>query len=198
MTKWKVFQKKAAKKTKPTGQFEAREEKNVSGNVFVNAIRSLPTSEDLRKASYWEKLRVDHTLAEKRESKKREARLKKLWKSQWFSNVKLKAQSDKDREFLWVPAFAVVQGHFFLWWDHARDFDQGEQPEGKVYLSGHAGLTGPSPLEMRELSPEDLSCFVGIFGRGLKGQARISILTESSQLKSSLEDVILHLEAKNN
>lgn len=174
-----------------------REEKGETGDVFVNALRSLPTREDLRKAVYWEKLRVDNVLAEKRESKKREARLRKLWKSQWFSNVKLKEQSDKDPEFLWIPAFAVVQGHFFLWWDHAHDFDRGEEPAGKVYLSGHAGLTGPSPLEMRELLPDELPCFVGIFGRGEEGQERISILTENDQLKDSLEDAILHLEEKN-
>lgn len=182
---------------KPIEHVEMKEEKSDGGNVIMNAIRSLPTREDLRKASYWDKLRVDHIMAEKRESKKREARLKKLWKSQWFSNVRLKEQSDKDREFLWAPAFAVVQGRYFLWWHHARDFDKGEPPAGKVSLSGHAGLTGPSPLEMRELSSDDLSCFVGIFGRGLEGQERISILTESSDLKGSLEDVILHLESKN-
>ncbi|CAJ1956497.1 unnamed protein product [Cylindrotheca closterium] len=197
ITKMKIFKKKAARIPKPIESFEVKEENGHAGNVFINALRSLPTREDLRKAIYWEKLRVTNTLAERRESKRREARLRKLWKSQWFSNVKLKEQSDKDREFLWIPAFAVVQGHLFLWWEHARDFDRGEEPAGKVYLGGHAGLTGPSPLEMRELSSEDLSCFVGIFGRGLEGQERISILTESNQLKSSLEDVILQLEEKN-
>jgi len=87
----------------------------------------------------------------------------------------------------------VVQGHRFIWWDSVDEFDDGELPSGKVVLSGHAGLGGPSPIEMRKLDREkELPLCLTIFGRGILGQERVSILLPDEVVKQDLEHVIIH------
>jgi hypothetical protein len=163
---------------------------------IMNALRSLPTSEDLRKTYFWESFRIGYKESEKHMSQKRKSRLKQLWKAQWFSQMRLRVRDETEQASIWRTAFGVVQGHHFLWWKSVRDFDNGEVPGGRVFLSGHAGLTGPSPIEMRELSKEELSLFVGIFGRGLSDQERLSLVTPDATLKESLENAILSASAK--
>jgi hypothetical protein len=163
-----------------------------------NAIRSLPTNEDLRKAYFWESRRLGAEQAEKHASEKRESRLQKLWKAKWYSPLKLliqdeevDSQSQKQQATYYLePCFAVVQGHRFLWWETVQDFDDGEIPVGKLFLSGHAGLGGPSPLEMRALSEDELPLCISIFGRGSKGQQRITMLLPDEITKHQLEDAI--------
>ena len=91
------------------------------------------------------------------------------------------------------PVFAVVQGHRFIWWGSVDEFDDGELPLGKLILSGHAGLGGPSPIEMRELDRDkELPLCLTIFGRGSIGQERVTILLPDQIVKDDLENVILH------
>ena len=71
-----------------------------------------------------------------------------------------------------------------------KDFDNGELPVGRIFLSGHAGLTGPSPIEMKELTSEELPRIVGIFGRGLHGQERVTILTPDSVAQEQFQDTV--------
>lgn len=133
--------------------------------------------------------------------KKRTARLQKLWKARWYSNVQLKTRQDRisskeGRDWHWAEAFAIVQGHRFLWWPSADDFDNGEVPTGRIFLAGHAGLAGLSPLEMRQLDETETPLVVSIFGRGLKEQQRIAILTESITSKEALEMAVLEASTK--
>ena len=90
------------------------------------------------------------------------------------------------------PAFALLQGHRFLWWRSVEDFDDGCEPLGSLNLSGHAGLTNPSPLELMEMkaTATDVSRLVCIFGRGAGKQERITILTPTMQSKTSLEHAV--------
>ena len=92
--------------------------------------------------------------------------------------------------------FAIVQGHRLPWWRSARDFDNGELPEGRLFLSGHAGLATPSPLEMRTFSQEEMKLVIAIFGRGTTGQERVTILAPSEDSKENLENTILNLPRK--
>lgn len=120
----------------------------------------------------------------------------------WYSNVQLKtpkasSSSALDRRgWQWEDAFAIVQGRRFLWWPSARDFDSGEAPVGRIFLAGHAGLAGLSPLEMRELDKNETPLVVSIFGRGLKEQQRITILTESVASKEALEMAVHEASTK--
>jgi hypothetical protein len=162
----------------------------------MNSIRSLPTSEDLRKTYFWESRRLGAQESEKHASEKRLSRLKRLWKAQWFSSIRLRvpgtheASTSDDNALQWQAAFAMIQGHRFLWWKNVGDFDNGGLPTGRLFLSGHAGLTGPSPIEIRELTSEELSLVVNIFGRGSRGQERVTILAADSVAKEWLENTV--------
>lgn len=156
-----------------------------------NALRSIPTNEDLRKTYFWESRKLGAEKARKYALEKRESRLEKLWKAKWHSSMKILVQDGK--VFSLKPVFAVVQGHRFIWWGSVDEFDDGELPLGKVLLSGHAGLGGPSPIEMRELDREkELPLCLTIFGRGSVGQQRVTILLPDKSTKDELENVIIH------
>lgn len=158
-----------------------------------NAIRSLPTNEDLRKAYFWESRRLGAEQAERHASEKRESRLQKLWKAKWYSPVYLLLHDEEGDHlsFYKEPCFAVIQGHRFLWWYSVQDFDNGELPDGELFLSGHAGLGGPSPLEIRELSQDELPLCLSIFGRGIGGQQKVVMILPDASTKENLETVVV-------
>eukprot|EP00536_Pseudo-nitzschia_multiseries_P006667 jgi/Psemu1/255572/estExt_Genewise1Plus.C_1450049 len=165
---------------------------------IANAIRSIPTNEDLRKTYFWESRHLGTEKSKKYAVEKRESRLEKLWKARWHSEIKILVQDneiDQSRQplFHWETGFAVVQGHRFIWWKSVDDFDDGELPSGKLILSGHAGLGGPSPIEMRKLDKEkELPFCLTVFGRGYAGQERVTMLLLNPKVKQNLENAILH------
>lgn len=156
------------------------------------------TNEDLRKTYFWESRQLGTEKAKKYAVEKRESRLKKLWKAKWHSSMKILVQdSERDQSqqpmFHWESGFAVVQGHRFIWWTSADEFDDGELPNGKVILSGHAGLGGPSPIEMKKLDMEkELPLCLTVFGKGFAGQERITMLLPEKTVKQNLENAVLH------
>jgi hypothetical protein len=162
---------------------------------LTNVFRGLPTDEDLRKAYFWEGRRNGAKTRETYATEKRLARLKGLWKAQWHATIKMRGDSSSGKRTngpcVWKNIFAVVQGRRFLWWNAVADFDKGETPLGRIFLAGHAGLSGLSPLEMREIDPEEIPLVVGIFGRGLKDQQRVTLLLPSTELKDSLENTVI-------
>jgi len=168
------------------------------GIKITNAVRSIPTNEDLRKTYFWESRQLGTEKAKKYAVEKRESRLKKLWKAKWHSSMKILVQdSERDQSqqpmFHWESGFAVVQGHRFIWWTSADEFDDGELPNGKVILSGHAGLGGPSPIEMKKLDMEkELPLCLTVFGKGFAGQERITMLLPEKTVKQNLENAVLH------
>lgn len=189
-----INSKKQLETNKDTKVKENGEKSNAFIVKITNALRSIPTNEDLRKTYFWESRQLGTDTARKYALEKRESRLKKLWKAKWHSSMKILVQDDKIHfGFDLKPVFAVVQGHRFIWWDSVDDFDDGELPLGKVVLSGHAGLGGPSPIEMRKLDKErELPLCLTIFGRGNLGQERVTILLPDKDVKQDLENVILH------
>lgn len=128
--------------------------------------------------------------------------MQKLWRAQWYANVQLKtarhipSPRESSRDWHWEDAFAIVQGRRLLWWPSAHDFDNGEAPAGCIFLAGHAGLAGLSPLEMRQMKESEIPLVVSIFGRGLKEQQKLTILTESVESKEELENAILEASTK--
>lgn len=163
---------------------------------ILNAIRGLPTDEDIRQTYHWEcralRAREMHAQAET----KRVSRLQRLWRAQWYSSVHvLLPKPDKHgggaggtTSFERINAFAMIQGHRFLWWKSVQDFDRGEQPSGRIFLAGHAGLASPSPLEIRALdNKSDLARLTSIFGRGQQAQEKITIVAPTEEVKEQLE-----------
>jgi hypothetical protein len=80
----------------------------------------------------------------------------------------------------------MIQGRRLLWWRSVGDFDSGVSPLGRLFLAGHAGLSSPSPLELREISPEEVERVVCVFGSG----SRVTILAESIEAKAELDKVV--------
>lgn len=216
-----------------TVALEKREKREAAIVTWImNAIRGLPTDEDLRKAYFWESRRAGEEARAELVSikmrivicvvpsfrcgslisscafrillqaeQKRTARLQKLWRAQWYASVQLKTHQDyvsprEQRDWHWVDAFAIIQGRRFLWWPSAQDFDNGDAPAGRIFLAGHAGLAGLSPLEMRQMEAKETPLVVSIFGRGLNGQQKLTILTETVTSKDALETAVLEASTK--
>lgn len=124
--------------------------------------------------------------------------MNRLWRAQWHATAKIRTNvKRKSKETSsWQSIFALVQGRRFLWWKTVEDFDSGKPPLGRIFLAGHAGLSGLSPLELREINPKDVPFVVGIFGRGLKDQQRVTLLMPSEDIKESLENAVIEASLK--
>ncbi|EWM25237.1 protein c kinase isoform a [Nannochloropsis gaditana] len=120
-----------------------------------NLLASIPNDDDLRRVYYQEN---QNFLRKKRErvqnQKARRAHLSGVWGFLWEGNVQTRAAGSNQP---WRQAYAAVQGNRILWWKTEKDLDRGgiRVPEGQIILRGHAGLTSPSPLEVREAVRED-------------------------------------------
>jgi len=170
------------------------------GNPLENLFLSIPTDEDLRRTYFWEARRLGEKEREKFASTKRQTRLDKLWKAKWHGALEIKerrgelqleSSSISERTWGWEPAFGLIEGHRFIWWRSERHFDTGEAPLGQIFFAGHSGLAGLSPLDLRELSKEEIPKVVSIFGRGTKEQQKITFLAPSATVKDSLENAVI-------
>merc|ERR1712157_531018 len=61
---------------------------------IINAIRSIPTNEDLRKTYFWESRQLGNETADKIVLTKRISRLKKIWRAKWHSMITLIAHDN--------------------------------------------------------------------------------------------------------
>ena len=86
-----------------------------------------------------------------------------------------------------------------LLWTSERDFDDSNPPEKRIVFSGHAGLGGLSPLEIRELGGDMgvASKVVNVFGRGQAGQEKVMLKLPTVGDKSALEEAIHNTVFKN-
>lgn len=167
------------------------------GNIFENVFYSIPTDEDLRRTYFWEARRLGERARDMFASTKRQARLEKLWKASWNGTVKLKEKksdspdSKRKRNWSWETIFVLIEGHRFIWWRSEKHFDTGEAPLGQIFFAGHSGLAGLSPLDLRELTKEEIPFVVSIFGRGTTMQQKITLMAPSPEAKDSLENAVL-------
>lgn len=152
---------------------------------ITNALRGLPTSEDLRRTYFWESRRLGAKETESIAAAKRKARMEKLWRVQWYRSVRMLTENT-NKELEWRTVFAMIQGHRVLWWRSVGDFDNGVPPLGRLFLAGHTGLASPSPLELRKISRDEVERVVCVFGSG----ERTTVLTESLEAKEELENAV--------
>jgi hypothetical protein len=157
---------------------------------LMNAFRSLPTNEDLRQTYYWESRRQCAIQVQHYESNRRKSRLDRLWKAQWYSSVCFLRHGNKPSDTHWEQGFAMIQGRRFLWWKSVHDLDAAEEPCGRIWLRGHAGVATPSPLDAKWIAREDLLMVLSIFGRGDEGQVRLTLLMPSLTDRTQFEDAI--------
>lgn len=121
---------------------------------------------------------------------KRGKRLERLWRAQWYAKLNLLVESEA-REIGLDSVFAVVQGRRFLWWDSTKAFDDGDEAKGQIFLEGHAGISSPSPIEAKDLDPDELSRVACVFGRSSSGQVRVTLLVSSEDERKRLEKAVL-------
>lgn len=187
-----------------TTDLTAQKNKQTSPSVVswvLNALSSVPTDEDLRKVYFWESSRIGERESSKRATEKRVFRLEQLWNAKWFSLVQLKVANERrtsvsGREWHWESRFVVVHGRRLLIWGSDKDFDEGAPPVDRVFLGGHAGLAGLSPLEIRELTSAEIPRVANIFGRGASGQLKLMVLVPDQSIKEALEDVVVSASLK--
>ncbi|CAM9661559.1 unnamed protein product, partial [Phaeothamnion confervicola] len=81
------------------------------------------------------------------------------------------------------------QGRRLAWWSSQAELENGHAAERQLLLHGHAGVTSPSPLELREVAGAGAAVEVGagtphlvcVFGRSPEGRPqRWSFLTRSA------------------
>ena len=185
----RLFQSTRSRKVSH-GSNQPEKEKSTSDTPSVatwisNAFMGLPTDEDMRRTYYWDTRRVVALEAESRSAERRNERLSALWKSAWHGNIEF-ISSEQRR-----PAFCVLQGHRFLWWNSSDSFDRGEAVLGQLTLDGHAGIATPSPVELRAVKGEEANRIVVIFGRGEGSQERITLLCPDATERQRCEDAVL-------
>jgi len=156
----------------------------------MNAFCGIPNDEDLRRAYFWESRRTAAVETAAYNSARRKHRLNSLWCAHWYATVNILLEDEETEDLDWFEVFGVVVGHRFVWWISVQDFDSGEPPSGKIFLSGHSGLTTPSPIELRHIGTEELDRIVCLFGRGADSQQRVTILTTGSDQRIQLEAAI--------
>ena len=90
--------------------------------------------------------------------------LRSLFSCQWEGPVRVRAGASAK----WVNGgFAVLQGQRLLWWTSADELEAGRPADAQLLLQGHAGITAPSPQDVKDLGGEDL--LVAVFGRSAAG-----------------------------
>lgn len=74
---------------------------------ILNALRGLPTSEDLRKTYFWESRRLGAREMEAHAAKKRKSRMERLWRVQWHGTIEILTHNggnkllDRRNAFAW-------------------------------------------------------------------------------------------------
>ena len=187
------YDKQFPKEKKPTDSpsKDGKNGKKVSPfAIWVNNFtRSLPIDDDLRKTYFWETRRAVAKKLRGEADERRTSRLRKLWRAQWYEAVEVLQPGDKGTPVL-RASFAVILGRRFMWWASVDDFDNADQPIGKIFLQGHAGLATPSPIELKAIG-ENSSRAVSIFGKGAKDQERITLLVSGEQSKERFENAVV-------
>jgi C2 domain len=193
---WSKFAPLLKKETKISKSRKKAKDSFIS-NWILNFFHSIPTDDDLQKAYFWESARMSELGSSTVIMERRKNRLEQIWKAKWYSAVKVKVDnqrrtSSQIRSWHWENRFLVIHGRRLLLWSSETDFDEGEPPLDRILLSGHAGLAGLSPLEIRDLSPqEEFPLVVNVFGRSNSGQLKVMILVPSYDSKEALEETIL-------
>ncbi len=60
----------------------------------------------------------------------------------------------------WSNVFLSLQGRRLAWWASEKDLDEGKASQGQLLLLDYAGLTQPSPVDLREVEA------LGYYGSG--------------------------------
>lgn len=147
---------------------------------FRNLLEAIPNDDDLRQVYEDDRKAHSGTVSEAHRVRLKKARLGLFFDCIWNETVKLKDNSSElhgDSRRGWQSAHLALQGHRLVWWKTEEDINDGNAPIGQLLLFGHAGVSHPSPLDIKEMGDDGrLLC---IFGRDLNNsQRKITIVCD--------------------
>lgn len=158
---------------------------------FNNFIQSIPNDDDLDSIYELErrdyKERTDRENMERLNRAKADIALRIVWKSQ----VQLKSCDGS-----WNHVILALQGRKLIWWSNEGEARQGPtRSKGVLMLCGHAGVSKPSVIDLREaqtfLPNQDKTqdpALLCVFGSDLAFQpAKVVICFAISDQKQELE-----------
>lgn len=130
---------------------------------FQNIVNSLPNDDDLEQI-YAKERKVFFEAHEKQRKKEfRESLLSSTLPIVWCGNLQIKMNSgnmmmqSSSQGYRganeWSTAYLIIQGKRILWWKSESEAEEGKQPpQGQIILTGFAGITQVSPLDLRQVS----------------------------------------------
>ena len=157
-----------------------------------NVMEALPNDDDIQQAYSREQKTYLKQKEDELKLKMRSAKLNLIFTSLWLGSVQIKAIGIGNG-VIWSEGYAVLQETRFVWWLKEEDIDEGKSPQGQLLLFGHAGVTQPSPVDVREIGDEGR--LVTIFGRDPDGMPHKWTLVcktadAKTQLVQSVNDIV--------
>lgn len=151
-------------------------------------MEALPNDDDIQEAYRREQKTYEKHKEDELRLKMRSAKLNLIFTSLWSGSVQIKAIGIGNG-VIWSDGYAVLQETRFVWWLSEDDIDDGKPPQGQLLLFGHAGVTQPSPVDVREIGDDNR--LVTIFGRDPDGMPhKWTLLCKSSEMKTSLVQTV--------
>lgn len=156
--------------------------------MFNNLIACVPSDEELRLSYAHESKYIASVTEDYQRSRRRRARLRGLCGCQWesplirisihrmgrggsmyntsttsslTSSLKSISSVNSDNGFNdgWARGgFAVLQGKRLLWWATESSLETGRSADALMTLHGHAGVTAPSPADLKYGKASCMSC----------------------------------------
>jgi len=133
---------------------------------FFNTIETLPNDDDIQNAYNREQKAYLNTKNDEEKLRMRHGKLNLIFRSVWQGYVQIKSLGIGNG-VVWLNAYLVLQETRIVWWLKEDEIDAGKAPQQQLLLFGHAGITQPSPVDVREIG--DDSRLVTIFGRDSHG-----------------------------
>ena len=160
-----------------------------------NIMEALPNDDDIQKAYFREQKAFVKSKEDELKLKSRFTKLNLVSKALWQGNVLIKAIGIGNG-IVWTPAFSVLQETRFVWWHKEEDVDEGKAPQGQLLLFGHAGITQPSPVDVRDIGGD--SHIATIFGRDPHGMPhKWTVVCKDYDTKENLISVVNNIVEKN-
>ena len=155
-------------------------------------MEALPNDDDIQQAYSREQKTYLKQKEDELKLKMRSAKLNLIFTSLWLGSVQIKAIGIGNG-VIWSEGYAVLQETRFVWWLKEEDIDEGKSPQGQLLLFGHARVTQPSPVDVREIGDEGR--LVTIFGRDPDGMPHKWTLVcktadAKTQLVQSVNDIV--------
>ena len=177
---------------------------NASQIRFSNLLQSIANDDDLEQLYSKERKTALRDWQKQKADMIRKRQLEVVFKSAWEGYCKIKyadmsrgAGSAGQQQQQWEDAYLVAQGRRLVWWSNKRSIKEGRPCSGQVLLFGHAGLTQPSPVDVREVGEEHVTRLLAVFGSDAAGAPqKCTVLCRDSIAAAALSGAVQALLVK--